>query len=112
LAGARWLATRRRAPSLDTAGGRGWVEQDPGAWWSAVVSAVRALRAADLADVVAIGVDGHGPTLVALDARGAAPRPPITFLDSRSTAEAAELEAATGVMGWSLGGLPAALWVE
>jgi hypothetical protein len=64
------------------------------------------------ADIVAIGVDGHGPTLVAIDARGEATRPAITFLDSRASAEAAELESATGVKGWSLGGLPAALWVE
>ena len=108
----RLLALARSGYGLDASGGHGWAEQDPGAWWSAVVSAVRALRAADLADIVAIGVDGHGPTLVAVDARGEATRPAITFLDSRATAEAAELEAATGVRGWSLGGLPAALWVE
>ena len=76
------------------------------------MGAVRALRAADLAEVVAIGVDGHGPTLVAVDARGEATRPAITFLDARAAAEAAELTAATGVEGWSLGGLPAALWIE
>ncbi len=52
------LRARRRARP-------GWAEQDPGAWWSAVVSAVRALHAADLGEIVAIGVDGHGPTLVA-----------------------------------------------
>jgi xylulokinase len=108
----RLLALTRSGYDLDASGGHGWVEQDPGAWWSSVVSAVRALRAADLADIVAIGVDGHGPTLVAIDARGEATRPAITFLDSRASAEAAELEAATGVRGWSLGGLPAALWVE
>ncbi len=108
----RLLALARSGYALDTSGGHGWVEQDPGAWWSAVVSAVRALRATDLAEVVAIGVDGHGPTLVAVDARGEATRPAITFLDSRATAEAAELGRATGVEGWSLGGLPAALWVE
>ena len=108
----RLLALTRSGYDLDASGGHGWVEQDPGAWWSSVVSAVRALRAADLADIVAIGVDGHGPTLVAIDARGEATRPAITFLDSRASAEAAELEAATGVKGWSLGGLPAALWVE
>lgn len=108
----RLLALTRSGYDLDRSGGHGWVEQDPGAWWSAVVSAVRALRAADLADVTAIGVDGHGPTMVAVDARGEATRPAITFLDSRAATEAAELEAATGVKGWSLGGLPAALWVE
>ncbi|HEY6014310.1 MAG TPA: FGGY-family carbohydrate kinase, partial [Candidatus Limnocylindrales bacterium] len=39
-------------------------------------------------------------------------RPAITFLDARASAEADELAAATGVRGWALGGLPAALWVE
>jgi xylulokinase len=108
----RLLAIARSGYGLDVNGGHGWVEQDPGAWWSAVVSAVRALHAADLAEIVAIGVDGHGPTLVAVDARGEATRPAITFLDSRARAEAAELTAATGVEGWSLGGLPSALWIE
>src|SRR4249920_56686 len=108
----RLLALARGGYGLDVSGGHGWAEQDPGAWWSAVITAVRALRADDLADVVAIGVDGHGPTLAAIDARGEATRPAITFLDTRSTAEADELAAATGVSGWALAGLPAALWVE
>ncbi len=108
----RLLALARSGYALDTDGGPGWAEQDPGAWWSAVVSAVRALRAGEVADVVAIGVDGHGPTLVAVDARGEATRPAITFLDTRAGVEADELAAATGVRGWALGGLPAALWVE
>ena len=108
----RLLGLARSGYGLDTSGGDGWAEQDPGAWWSAVVGAVRALRASDLAEIAAIGVDGHGPTLVAVDARGEATRPAITFLDTRAGAEAAGLAAATGVGGWSLGGLPAALWVE
>ncbi len=108
----RLLALARSGYALDVSGGHGWAEQDPGAWWSAVVSAVRALRAADVAEIVAIGTDGHGPTLVAVDARGEATRPAITFLDARAAAEADELTLATGVHGWSLGGLPSALWVE
>lgn len=108
----RLLGLTRSGYGLDVDGGRGWAEQDPGAWWSAVVSAVRALRAADIAEVVAIGVDGHGPTLAAVDARGEATRPAITFLDTRAATEADELAAATGVRGWALAGLPAALWVE
>jgi xylulokinase len=106
------LALARSGYALDMSGGHGWAEQDPGAWWSAVVTAVRALRAADLAEIVAIGADGHGPSLAAVDARGEATRPAITFLDTRATAEADELGAATGIRGWALGGLPAALWVE
>ena len=106
------LGLARCGYSLDVSGGHGWAEQDPGGWWSAVVTAVRALRISETAEVVAIGVDGHGPTLVAVDPRGEATRPAITFLDTRSGSEADELAAATGVFGWGLGGLPAALWVE
>ena len=108
----RMLAIARSGYALDVGRQAHRAEQDPGAWWSAVVSAVRALRSHDIADVVAIGVDGHGPTLVAVDGRGEATRPAITWLDTRSIAEADELAAATGVRGWALAGLPAALWVE
>ena len=107
----RLLGLARSGYSLDVSGGHGWAEQDPGAWWSAVVGAVRALHVHD-AEVVAIGVDGHGPSLAAVDARGEAIRPAITFLDTRAAAEADELAARTGVRGWALGGLPAALWIE
>ena len=108
----RLLALTRHAYDLTIDGAHGRAEQDPGAWWSAVVGSVRALRAADIADIVAIAADGHGPTLVATDARGEATRPAITFLDTRAIEEAEALTAATGVRGWSLGGLPAALWIE
>ncbi len=107
----RLLGLARSGYALDVSGGHGWAEQDPGSWWSAVVGAVRALRVHDV-EVVAIGVDGHGPSLAAVDARGEATRPAITFLDTRASAEADELAAATGVRGWALGGLPAASWIE
>ena len=108
----RLLAMARAGYALDVGPEPGKAEQDPGAWWSAVVVAVRALRPPETVDVVAIGVDGHGPTLVAVDERGEAVRPAITFLDTRATAEAAELADATGIRGWALGPLPAALWLE
>ena len=114
------LAIARAGYPLAVGHGPGWAEQDPGAWWSAVVSAVRALRPVEAAtggvsepvEILAIGVDGHGPTLVAVDARGEATRPAITFLDTRATREADDLAAATGLIGWALGPLPAALWLE
>ena len=108
----RLLAMGRAGYELDVSRGPGWAEQDPGAWWSAVVGAVRALHRPDPIDIVAIGVDGHGPTLAAVDERGEACRPAITFLDTRATAEAAELAGLTGIRGWALGPLPAALWLE
>jgi xylulokinase len=108
----RLLAIARAGYGLSMGPAPGWAEQDPGAWWSAVVVAVRALHPPEPVDVVAIGVDGHGPTLAPIDERGEATRPAITFLDSRATAEAAELADATGIRGWALGPLPAALWLE
>jgi xylulokinase len=108
----RLLAIARAGYGLAVGHGTGWAEQDPGAWWSATVVAVRALRPPEPVDVVAIGVDGHGPTLAAVDERGEATRPAITFLDTRAAAEGDELAAATGIRGWALGPLPAALWVE
>jgi xylulokinase len=108
----RLLAIARGAYGLDVGARDGWVEQDPAAWWSAVVVAVRALHPPEPVDVVAIGVDGHGPSLAAVDADGAATRPAITFLDTRAVDEADELATATGIRGWALGPLPAALWLE
>lgn len=108
----RLLAMARAGYALEVGHGPGRAEQDPAAWWSAVVVAVRALRPPEPVDVVAIGVDGHGPTLAAVDEDGGAIRAAITFLDTRSAAEAEELAQATGIRGWALGPLPAALWLE
>jgi len=108
----RLLGLARAGYPMETGGGPGWAEQDPGAWWSAVVSAVRALHHGPPAEVLAIGVDGHGPTLVAIDDRGEATRDAITWLDTRAASEADEIGVAAGAQGWVLGGLPAALWVE
>lgn len=108
----RLLAIARAGYALHVGPEPGQAEQDPGAWWSAVVVAVHALRPPEAVDVVAIGVDGHGPTLVAVGEHGEAVRPAITFLDTRAAAEAEVLAAATGIRGWALGPLPAALWLE
>jgi xylulokinase len=104
------LARCGYATDADPATGR--AEQDPEAWWGAIGLAVRELVRAAVGDVVAIGIDGHGPTLVAVDDGGHATHPAITWQDTRASAEQAELAAATGLQGWSLAGLPAALWLE
>ncbi len=108
----RLLGLARAGYGQDPLVAHGRAEQDPGDWWSAVVGAVRSLHLSDTTEIAAIGVDGHGPTLVAVDGRGEATRPAITFLDTRARAEADELTAGTGARGWALGGLPAALWLE
>jgi xylulokinase len=108
----RLLALARAGYPTDVDPVSGRAEQDPEAWWAAIGRASREATASDVGDVVAIGLDGHGPTLVAVDAAGRPTRPAIIWQDTRSRAEQAELAAATGLEGWALAGLPAALWVE
>jgi len=108
----RLLALARAGYRTETDAASGRAEQDPEAWWGALTSAVRYLAASGRADILAIAVDGHGPTLVAVDERGRPTRPAIIWQDSRAIDEGAELAHATGLEGWSLAGLPAALWVE
>jgi xylulokinase len=108
----RLLGLARAGYRTETDAASGRAEQDPEAWWGALTSAVRYLAASGKADIVAIAVDGHGPTLVAVDANGRPTRPAIIWQDSRAVDEQAELARATGLEGWSLAGLPAALWVE
>lgn len=97
-------------PATD-GGGLGPAEQDPETWWAAVASAARQLLAASPGEVAAVCVDGHGPTCVAAAADGTPTRPAITWLDGRPVRERTELAAATGLAGWDLNVLPAALWI-
>ena len=96
----------------------GVAEQDPEAWWSGLRAAVReALEVAERSRGVpvkpaAISVAGHGPSLTPVDHTGRPTNPAIMWLDTRSTAEHDELAAATGLRGWTLGVLPAALWLQ
>ena len=108
----RLLGLARAGYGTETDPSSGRAEQDPEAWWGAVGLAVRELVRLGAGEVTAIGIDGHGPTLVPVDAFGRATRPAIIWQDTRSTAEAGQLEGATGLAGWSLAGLPAALWLE
>ena len=104
------------AMTVDTAAGV--AEQDPEAWWAGLGGAVAdAMDAAERAlgtrvAPAAICVAGHGPTLTAVDEGGVPVRPAVMWLDTRSVTERAELEAATGLLGWALGVLPAALWLQ
>ncbi len=71
----------------------GWVEQDADEIWRAAAAAIRRATAAAPpgARVVGIGVCGHSPTLILLDAAGRPVRRAIVWQDRRAAAEAAEL---------------------
>ncbi len=113
------LGFARADHAMDVDPPTGRAEQDPEAWWVGIGVAVREAMAVAGADgrsgpiePIAICVVGHGPSLTAVDADGRSIRPSMTWLDSRSSREQAELEGATGLRGWALGVLPAALWLE
>lgn len=73
-----------------------WAEQDPEAWWRAVVAALDALgarAASSMAAVKAIGLSGQMLGVTLLDKDDAPIRPALLWNDGRATAEGAELEA-------------------
>ncbi len=72
----------------------GWSETNPKDWEAACAEAIRAIRAEnDCADLAGIGLSGHmhGATLVGKD--GQPLRPCMMWNDTRSAAEAAEMDA-------------------
>lgn len=82
------LEVRRPAPL--------WSEQDPAQWWSALDSAMAALRRTHpraLARVRAIGLSGQMHGAVAIDAAGEVLRPAILWNDGRSAPQCAALMA-------------------
>lgn len=99
-----------------------WAEQEPAAWWAALLEAVpRCLREAGAAaeDVVALACDGTSCTAVFTDAAGTPLRPAILWMDIRAAAEAREVEATGHAALESCGGrispewlLPKVLWVQ
>jgi xylulokinase len=112
------LGFGRAGHAMTVEPGAGLAEQDAEAWWSGLAPAIgEAMAAAEMtlgrrAQPAAICIAGHGPSLVAVDAAGVPVRPAIMWLDTRASLEREQLEVATGLRGWSLGVLPAALWLE
>jgi xylulokinase len=106
--------SRSRYP-IDVDPGTGRAEQDPEQWWLGLLRGVRDLTALTVdraLEVIGIAVAGHGPTLTIVDELGRPVRPAMTWLDTRAGDEAKALASATGLVGWDLGVLPSALWLE
>jgi xylulokinase len=108
------LTVQRPAP--------GHSEQDPEAWWQALLTAMEALRTErprELAAVEAIGLAGQMHGAVLLDDAGDVLRPCILWDDTRATAECRELEQAFPALHETTGNLampgftaPKLLWVR
>lgn len=75
----------------------GWSQQDPDAWWEAVVEGVHELTTGiDTAQIRAIGTGGQMHGLVALDAAGKVIRPCILWNDGRTEEEVRYLNETIG----------------
>lgn len=85
-------------------------EQDPAAWWQALVTACESLPAEVRDRVVAVSVAGQQHGLVLLDEAGAAVRPAKLWNDTTSSAEADAMATAIGAGAWAeaVGSLPVA----
>jgi xylulokinase len=84
-------------------------EQDPTAWWNALVSACGGLGEAR-SEVTAVSVAGQQHGLVLLDEHGEALRPAKLWNDTESAPEASEMVTQYGAAGWAdaVGSVPVA----
>jgi xylulokinase len=76
-------------------------EQDPAAWWSALIEAMGALGDDVRTDVVAISIAGQQHGLVLLDEDGVPVRPAKLWNDTTSAAQAEALVAEFGAEAWA-----------
>ena len=100
----------------------GHSEQDPEAWWQAMLDAVDLLgrdHAAALSAVAGIGLSGQMHGAVLLDGAGSVLRPAILWNDVRSATECTELEKAVPTLRQVTGNIampgftaPKLLWVR
>ena len=77
----------------------GWAEQNPDDWWNGAVAAVRAAMSAAQAtpgQVRGIGVSGQGCAVTLIDRAGAAIRPAIIWMDTRSEPQCEQLRRCCG----------------
>ena len=75
---------------------RGWVEQDPEAWWAATREVLATVLRADSGPIAAIGIAGQMHGSVFLDDDGRSIRPALLWNDQRTTQALLEIEARIG----------------
>ena len=84
----------------------GWAETNPGHWWQATCTAVRAAAGPAPAEVAGLAVAGQMHGLILCTERSVALRPAITWLDRRAEAEAQEYERLPADLRARLGNAP------
>lgn len=76
----------------------GWAEQNPGDWWQATITAIRACLAQGVqaGGVQAVGLSGQMHGVVLLDEENRVLRPSIIWADQRSAAQSLEITERVG----------------
>ena len=74
----------------------GWTEQEPRAWWDAVVATLHDVAGDDADALAAVGLTGQMHGAVFLDERGESIRPAILWNDQRTADAARHIEAVVG----------------
>jgi xylulokinase len=75
----------------------GWAEQEPEAWWTAIVASIRdVLAKRPGARVVSVGISGQMHSSVFLDEHGDVIRAALLWCDGRTTAECREITERVG----------------
>jgi len=95
----------------------GWAEHDPEAvWWHDFLEIVRSLLESSRVNphqIGGLGISTISPAVVAVGEDGRALRPAILYgIDTRATAEMAELEGLTGANLSSQSAAPKVLWIR
>lgn len=107
------IASAHRAYGLIEPGPPGWFEQDPEEWWGASRDAIREVVGASLGTrIVGLCVVGQGPSIVAVDDRGAAVANALIWMDRRCEAERARLAARLGGDVSEYSAVPKASWLR
>lgn len=101
---------RARYPVL-TGDNPNLAEQDPTAWWAAVVTTLRQVTSTARGQIAALCCGGQGPTLVMTDRKGMPLHNAILWMDQRAQDEQSFLAERIGA-GVSWSSLPNALWLK
>jgi ribulose kinase len=117
--GSRTMCASAEAPYATTYPRRGWAEQDPEEWWSALrIAARQVIAESGSRDISAMCVATTASTVVACTRAGMPLRPAILWMDCRAAAESQRTETITHeVLAYSGGGdavewlVPKAMWL-
>jgi xylulokinase len=91
----------------------GCAEQEPDTWWRAVCQTLREITAGVPAgEVLAVCVEGQGPSVVMLDEQGRPLYNAILWLDTRSVGDREELSRRLGRPVSPFAFLPLAMWLQ